>query len=250
MDLYYEVHGKGKPVILLHSGGADLRDWKYLVPLLSKHYQVIAFDGRGAGKSPSPITPPNYVEDLLNLLNYFGLEKVAMIGHSIGGQVATDFALEYPDKVSELVLIAPGLSGFDLSEEFKEWMQKINEVFPDEDRVMELAFDAPSYQIVMSGPHRDLMLDMFRHHLQKTSEWKTFESIWPQPPANDRLDQLKVKTLYLIGDHEIPDNIRIKEQFRQQVPDIRIATIQGADHMPTLTHPHALYEHITRFLED
>ena len=51
MDLHYEVNGNGYPVVLLHSGGADLRDWTFVAPLLSKHYMVVSFDGRGAGKS-------------------------------------------------------------------------------------------------------------------------------------------------------------------------------------------------------
>lgn len=52
MDLYYEVNGNGHPVVLLHSGGADLRDWTFLTSLLAKHYKVVTFDGRGTGKSP------------------------------------------------------------------------------------------------------------------------------------------------------------------------------------------------------
>lgn len=111
MDLYYEIQGQGEPVVLLHSGGADLRDWQFIAPQLAKNYQVIAFDGRGAGQSPPLLEPANYVEDLKKLLDHFGIQQAALVGHSIGGQIATDFALAYPNRVSKLVLVAPGLSG-------------------------------------------------------------------------------------------------------------------------------------------
>ncbi|GIO33618.1 MULTISPECIES: alpha/beta fold hydrolase [Paenibacillus] len=247
MDLYYEVSGTGKPVVLLHSGGADLRDWTYVAPLLAQHYKVVAFDGRGAGKSPSPLEPANYVADLLALLDHLGLEKAALVGHSMGGRIAADFALEYPDRVSELVLVGPSLSGFNPSQEFQDWMQWIHEAFPDIDKVTERSFDAPSYRIIKSSEHWELMLDMFRHHLMKTSEWGSFESIWPEPPAIERLGEMVPRTMLLIGDEELPDNVRIAERYRE-IPDFRLVTVPGADHMVTLTHPDELCRHIIRFL--
>lgn len=249
MDLYYEVSGQGKPVVLLHSGGADLRDWKFVVPLLAKHYQVITVDGRGAGKSPSPIEPSNYVKDFLTLLDHLEIDKAALVGHSIGGRVATDFALEYPERVSELVLIAPSLSGFRYSQEFEDWMQKINSAFPDLDKVVELSFDAPSYRIIKSSPNWDLAVQMMRYHLKKIGEWGTFESIWPEPPAAERLDAITVKTLFIIGEEELPDNRKVAECFRK-VPNIRFNHVSGADHLVTLTHPEDLNRHISCFLEE
>jgi pimeloyl-ACP methyl ester carboxylesterase len=96
LDLHYEVHGSGKPVVLVHSGGADMRDWSYLVPLLSENFHVITFDGRGAGRSPSPIQPPSYVEDLLSLLDHLEISQAAIVVHSMGGRIATEFAIHYP----------------------------------------------------------------------------------------------------------------------------------------------------------
>jgi pimeloyl-ACP methyl ester carboxylesterase len=100
MDLHYEVQGKGEAVVLIHSGGADLRDWELIAPQLAQTYQVITFDGRGAGQSPPLLEPANYVEDLRQLLDHLHLDRVILVGHSIGGQIATDFALAYPDRVT------------------------------------------------------------------------------------------------------------------------------------------------------
>ena len=119
MDLHFEITGNGHPVVLIHRGGADLRLWTFLVSLLSKNYKVIVFDGRGAGKSPSPIKHVNYVKDVLVLMDYPELSQTTIIGHSMGGQIATEFALNYPERVSKLVLIAPSLTGFPYSKEFE-----------------------------------------------------------------------------------------------------------------------------------
>jgi len=248
MDLYYEVYGNGKPVILLHGGGADLRDWTFVAPLLARNYKVVAFDGRGAGKSPSPVEPANYVEDLRALLDHLEIDKTALVGHSLGGQIATDFALTYPKRVSELVLVSPSLSGFRFSQEFEEWMQQINAAAPDTEKMVELSLNSPSYRVIMAGPHRDLMIQMLQHHIQRTFEWATFESVWTQPPAIERLEELTVKTLFIIGTEDLPDLHRVADCF-QQVPNIRFVEIAGADHKVTLTHPEELYRHITRFME-
>ncbi|WP_243300114.1 alpha/beta fold hydrolase [Bacillus litorisediminis] len=249
MDLYYEVSGKGKPLVLLHSGAADLRDWTYITPLLAKQYKVIALDGRGAGKSPVPLTPPNYVEDLNKLLNHMELEKVTLVGHSIGGQLATEFTLEYPELVEKLILIAPGLSGFVYSNEFISKIQAVSEAALNLDKMVELALEVPTNKVIINHPNRKLMDDMLRHHFIRLKEWATFESIWPEVPAIERLSELSAKTLYMIGKMDHVENYRLSEYFRQ-VPDIQFVEIEGADHMVTLTHPMEAANHILRFLEE
>ena len=249
MDLHYEVTGEGKPLVLLHSGGADLRDWTFVAPILAKKYQVFALDGRGCGKSPSPAVPPNYIDDLLAALDHFRLPQATLIGHSMGGQIATEFALMHPERVSALVLVAPGLSGFAYGPGFSQWMQSIQAAAPDVEQMMEIALAGPSYRVVMAGPQRDLMVQMWKYNIAKTFEWSTWESVWPQPPAIERLEELAVKTCLLLGSEDVPDLHRIAEAF-QRVPDYRFIEIAGADHKPTLTHAEELARHIVEFLED
>ncbi|MFS0916462.1 alpha/beta fold hydrolase [Brevibacillus sp. 179-C 1.1 NHS] len=250
MDLYFEVSGEGKPLILLHSGGADLRDWTFVAPVLAKQYQVILFDGRGCGKSPSPTEPANYVDDLLAIMDHFQLEEATLVGHSIGGQIATEFALAYPQRVSKLVLIAPGLSGYSPSKPFTEWMQTIQAAAPDVDRMLELSLSSCSYRVVMASPQKDLMVEMMKHNIAKMFEWATWESVWPKPPAIERLGELADKTCILTGTEDAPDLHRIAEHFKEVLPERRVIEIIGADHKPTLTHPEEVCRAITEFLED
>ncbi|MFA4132784.1 MULTISPECIES: alpha/beta fold hydrolase [unclassified Brevibacillus] len=249
MDLYYEVSGEGKPVVLLHSGGADLRDWTFVAPILAKHYQVIAFDGRGCGKSPSPIETANYVDDLLSVMDHFQLDEATLVGHSIGGRIATDFALTYPQRVSKLVLIAPSLTGYTPSQPFTEWMKKIQEA-PDVDRMVELSLSACPYRVVMASPQKDFMVEMAKHNLAKMLEWATWESVWPQPPSIERLKELANQTCLIIGMEDALDAKRMAEYFKEVLPERRFIEITGADHKPTLTHPEEIARAITEFLED
>jgi pimeloyl-ACP methyl ester carboxylesterase len=248
MNLYYEVNGNGHPVVLL-TGGADVRNWTFVGTLLAKHYKVVAFDLRGTGKSPSPLEDVNHIEDLLSLLDHLEINQATLIGHSMGGQIATEFALNYPERVSKLVLLAPGLSGFTYSKEFEENMKKIYEAAPDIDRMVELLLSDPSNRVVTVSPHRNLMVQMLRHHMKRMFEWPAVKLIWPQPPAIERLGELTGKTLLIIGKEDSPDNLSVANYFRKH-SDARIIEIAGADHMVNLTHPETLYRQITDFMKE
>ncbi len=198
--------------------------------------------------SPSLLKPANYVEDLRLLLEHLQIENAVIIGHSMGGQIATDFSLTYPDKVSELVLIAPGLTGFNYSKELLDSMKKVSEAAPNVEKMVQLALAVPTNRIVMNSPHRELMIDMMRQHILKTFEWKTFEIIWSDPPSIERLGTIKANTLFIIGTEDIPDNYAVAESFKR-VPNIEFIEIEGADHMVTLTHPEQVSQSIIKFLK-
>ncbi|WP_028596657.1 alpha/beta fold hydrolase [Paenibacillus assamensis] len=249
MDLYYEVHGEGEPVVLVHSGAADIRDWAFVTPILAKKYQVITFDGRGCGQSPAPIEPANYVEDLHAILDYLQLDQATIVGHSIGGRIATDFALTYPHRVTKLVLVAPALSGFQHSEVFTKNMLDIQAASPNVDKMIEISLNNCIYRLVLASPQREYFIDMHRSNMLKMFHWNTWESVWPQPPAIERLEQLSAPTCFIIGTEDSSDLHQIAEHF-QAVPDIRFVEMNGVDHKPTLTHPEELSRHILEFLED
>ena len=145
----------------------------------------------------------------------------------MGGQIATEFALNYPERVSKLVLFAPGLSGFRYSKEFEENMKKIHEAAPDIDKMVELLLSNPSYRVVTVSPHRNLMVQMLRHHMNRMFEWPAVKLIWPEPLAIERLGVLTAKTLLIIGKEDSPDNLGVANYFRKH-SDARIIEIPGA----------------------
>ena len=102
--LYYEIMGQGHPLVLIHGGLLDCRMWDGQFKKFAEYYKVIRYDIRGYGKFALPKGKYSHVKDLLGLLKFLEIEKAHIIGLSLGGANAIDFALEYPDLVSSLIL--------------------------------------------------------------------------------------------------------------------------------------------------
>ncbi|MNX88693.1 Soluble epoxide hydrolase [compost metagenome] len=249
MELNYEIQGNGSPIVMIHTGGADSRVWKYMAPTLAQSFKVITFDGRGTGGSPALLEPTSLVEDLHKLLEHLGLDRITLVGHSMGGQVATDFTLSYPSMVERLVVIAPSLTGFTFSSEFTEYMATVNAAAPDITKLVELALAGPIYRASMVSPHRDFLHELYTHYMTRVfTEWKSFEVLWPEPPAIERLEQIAASTMFIQGTIEWSDMNKIAEHFKR-VPVIRFAEIKGADHMLVLTHAEELANLIRQFVQ-
>ena len=96
--LYYEAAGKGAPVILLHGGNLDRRMWDEQFGELSQHYRVIRYDARGYGRSSAADQAFSAHEDLAGLMRGLNLVRASLVGLSLGGRIAIDFALAHPDQ--------------------------------------------------------------------------------------------------------------------------------------------------------
>ena len=90
----------------------DSRIWDALLPELTAHYRVIRYDVRGYGRSPQPTAAYSMLADLHAVLDHFGLDRVRLVGCSMGGGTALGFALQQPERVKSLVLLCPGVPGF------------------------------------------------------------------------------------------------------------------------------------------
>jgi len=107
IDLYYEEHGKGTPIVLAHGAGGNHLSWWQQVPAFSKDYQCITFDHRGWGASIEPANGPGraaFVEDLKQLLDHLEIPQAFLVSQSMGGLTCLGFALAYPDRCLGLVL--------------------------------------------------------------------------------------------------------------------------------------------------
>src|SRR6188474_1328003 len=110
-SLFYEAAGVGGPVILLHGGNLDRRMWDAEFTGLQSRYRVVRYDARGYGRSGPADTAFRAHDDLLALMDALKLSRATLIGLSLGGRIAIDFALAHPERVDRLVLAAPGISG-------------------------------------------------------------------------------------------------------------------------------------------
>lgn len=114
VNLYYEIHGdKGEPLVLIAGLASDSQSWLPVITRLSQHYQVITFDNRGVGRT----TPQNIkisiqqiTDDTIALIKHLGYSSVNILGHSMGGMIALDIAIRYPQCVYKLILAATSAS--------------------------------------------------------------------------------------------------------------------------------------------
>lgn len=119
-EIFYTEHGDGPAVLLVHGWGCDGNDWSWLASDLSADHHVICVDLRGHGRSSATVDrygPAVLAEDLAAVLDHVGVEQAVVVGHSMGGYVATVLAIEFPAKVSALVLVDPGYGKLDATVE-------------------------------------------------------------------------------------------------------------------------------------
>lgn len=114
INIEYECHGDGEPLLLIAGLGYDRWMWHQMVPYLAEHFQVISYDNRGAGgtdKPAGPYTAQLLADDAAALLRTLGISQAVIMGHSMGGFIAQAFALSYPEMVSKLILSATNFGG-------------------------------------------------------------------------------------------------------------------------------------------
>ncbi len=109
IELFYNISGTGEPLLLLAGFACDNSYWSLMMPHLTNKYQVIRVDNRGVGRSSTPTNPysiKQMAKDVAALLEYLYIDSISVIGHSMGGQIAQELALNYPTKVQNLILIS------------------------------------------------------------------------------------------------------------------------------------------------
>ncbi|TMC61942.1 MAG: alpha/beta hydrolase, partial [Chloroflexota bacterium] len=109
INLYYEIHGTGKPLIMLHGGFGTFEMFTALSPALALDHQVIGVDLYGHGRTAitdRPIRFEQMADDIAGLIHHLGLEKADLLGYSLGGTVALQTAIRHPERVDKLVVIS------------------------------------------------------------------------------------------------------------------------------------------------
>ncbi|RMF57426.1 MAG: alpha/beta fold hydrolase [Calditrichaeota bacterium] len=114
VDLYYEIHGQGSPLVLIGGLGVGVWFWEYQLPAFSSYFRTIIFDNRGVGKSskpPGPYSIEQMTVDLVALLDHLNIPKTHVLGFSLGGYIALELAISSPERVDRLILAGTSAGG-------------------------------------------------------------------------------------------------------------------------------------------
>jgi 3-oxoadipate enol-lactonase len=241
--IYYESIGQGQPVVLLHAGIAHLRMWDDQIPALAERFRAIRYDLRGFGRSSLPSASFSHVADLLAVLDTLGLERAHLLGCSKGAGLCLDFALAHPDRVRSLVLVAGAPSGFEgTAGPPRQWEETVAAFKAgDFERAAEL-----ETQIWLDGASRtpdqldsalrDRVRAMDRQALEHEAENSAHEQ--PEAPnAVERLGEVRVPVLVLVGDLDDPDLLAAGRLMAERLPSAQYAVIRGTAHLPNLEQP-------------
>lgn len=247
--LYYESRGRGPAVILIHGGLVDSRLWDDQVRPLSRRFRVVRYDLRGFGRSAAAPEPFSHLEDLRSLLDYLKVERATLVGLSLGGIIAADFALEHPERVERLVLVGAGLRGDrqppspDTLRAF-EAASRGAEAFADAIMAREL------YAAVRPGSAaharlRQMLLDNFKALATLSPGFIKY----PERPTAERLGEIRAPTLVVIGGEDAPSLKKVADTLASQIPGARRATIPGSSHHPPVEKPAEFDRVLLDFLE-
>ena len=240
VKINYQLSGEGPAIILLHGFTGSHQDWALQIPVLSKKYQVVAMDHRGQGKSEAPSSPDDYsvsifAQDVCGLLQHLGISKACVGGHSMGGFMALEFALEHPEMVAALVLVDTSSGQWERDPEYEKVRAKLKELAQTEG--MEAAFE-------YNAAHNAMMLERFEQHpeLREISRKKMLQTsvngyvhagdaIWNWKPVTHRLSEIKAPTLIVVGEEDVPF-IKASQTMKESIANAEMVIIPEATHSP------------------
>jgi pimeloyl-ACP methyl ester carboxylesterase len=251
--IHYEREGHGPHVVLLHAGVADLRMWEPQVAAFAKHFDVIRPDQRGFGDSELPPKPWSPLADLLSLMDQLSLESAHLVGCSMGGALAIDFALDHPERTSKLVLVGSAIGGFTFKPEHAHLFAEASAARAAGDldalneAMLHLFLDGPERpRGYVAEPLRKLFLDMNGHALRVDFEKAPTKE--PDPVAVRRLHEIDAPTLVVVGDKDVPTVMEAADLLMNSIPDVQKTVIEDAAHLPNLEHPDEFNRAVLDFL--
>jgi 3-oxoadipate enol-lactonase len=241
--LHYQALGRGRPVVLIHAGIANLHMWDEQMLALAGSYRPIRYDIRGWGESLD--APGEYSDhaDLRALLQHLGESEAILVGLSFGGKVALDFALSYPELTTALVLVGSAVGGYEfVAADIGDELAAFEAAYERGDKAAAAELEA---QIWVDGPQRTSdqvdptfraqALALIRHTLELPDGPGQRQE--PDPPAIERLAEVDVPVLVLRGEYDTMDIQALARLLTDNIPGATQKVIPDTAHLPNMERP-------------
>jgi pimeloyl-ACP methyl ester carboxylesterase len=248
-----EIAGEGAPLVLIHGWAQDLTIWDEQVPVFAKNYRVIRYDRRGYGQSTGHSDPSSDPDDLRVLLDSLNIRAAYLLGLSAGSRAALNFAVAFPERVSALVIygqaLVPG---------FTPVPQGPTPLMVFRDIAQKHGLDSAgralmAHPLTWSPPDRPDVRARFE------TLWRNYSGrdlLDPQPESNrvahanlDQIATLRIPTLVVSGDHDLPLFLAVGDTLVRRIPGAQRLIITNAGHGAHFARPMQFNDTILRFLQ-
>lgn len=246
--LYVTIEGEGTPLVMLHGLGGNHLYWQHEMNQLKDHYQVIALDSRGHGKSdkPSSYTLQDHIEDVITLIDTLDLSSCYLMGISAGSYIAQGVSVVAPDRVKKMILVAPKSNGLISSTQafFDKHSQEVENLSEEEKQnflYRHIYYNFDAFLKVAAA--------MFREPL-------TPEQIEVANRALNGFDfrqdlhKVTAKTLVISGKHDILNPPEAGQECASLIPDASFVTMEESGHGPNFEEPELYMKIVQEFLKE
>lgn len=257
-DIYYEVAGSGQPLIMIHAGVADSRQWNNEFQRFSAGYRAVRYDLRGFGKSEPVDAEFSHLRDLEALIAHLEIEDpMVLMGCSMGGGLAMDFALAHPSMVKALVMVDSGPSDLRLDvpshpmAEAAETAYKAGNLDLVAELETQIWFDGMDRTAAdVDRDMRALAYEMNRLALSHDAKHLGQRLPDSEQSAVDSLKDIEIPLLMVVGEHDIPFMHAAADVMLEAMPQSRKVVIEDAAHLPNMDHPAEFQAVVADFLDD
>lgn len=245
VQLFVDDRGKGRPVLMLHGHTLDHRVWEDVIPrLLAGGCRSVAPDLRGHGRSSRPeggYNPRDHAEDMRAVLDGLGVDRAVVVGYSLGGAVALEMAIAWPDRVAGLVLIEPVLPDRPYEPEFFATLKKVAGAVRERGvreamlgPWIECELFAPSFRRPGLRERFEAIVRDFPGADYLATRRDRVERDWTVP---DRMASLSVPTTVVSAEHTLPGFRSWAVEIAGEVPGARREVVAGTGHLLPMERP-------------
>lgn len=256
MRIAWEVQGSGPPLLLIHGLGYARWGWEPVLPGLAERFSVVLFDNRGIGESeapPGPYTAAEMAADAIQVLDEAGIERAHVAGTSLGGMIAQELALAYPDRLDRLVLACTTPGGPKAHPMPAVTIALLAEAAKLEPAVALRRFveNALAPETVEARP--EIVERIMSHRLataQDPKAWAAQAAAGMTFDAYDRLGAISARTLVVTGTGDVVVDPRNSGLIHELIPGAAYREFPSCGHLFFWERPAGFVRRIQAFLED
>lgn len=250
LNINYEIEGQGESIVLIHGLGSSSRDWSFQTEFFSRYFQVIAYDVRGHGLSDKPQGPysvPMFADDLAHLLKKLEVKDAHLVGLSMGGWIAFQFAVEFPKMIRSLTIVNSWADMRPKNFQDRWLLFRRNVIFRlfNMRRIGETLAKGLFIKPEQAELRRSFVESWAKNHKPSYMAAMGAAKGWS---VVDRLSEITIPTLVVCSDEDYTP-VAAKQAYVDKMPNARLAVIHDSRHAVPVERPDEFNSILLKFLQ-